>query len=118
MIVLSTVKADFFTEIQNRFKIEKERWSNKLKELHLHRDSIHLNHQTTTNSTPTFFSTLQSHNNNSFQNILGLFAYKDVLSNNRLNLSFEQDGGEAITFYVPQLLSFLLHGAYFNAPEL
>jgi hypothetical protein len=52
-----------------------------------------------------------------FRVLLQLFAYeKDVLP--QLDLVFEKDDGVGLTFYVPQLLSFLLHGAYHNAPDL
>ena len=66
-------------------------------------------------STNNFFLNFQL---SSFRVLLQLFAYEEVLSNGRLNACFELDGGVGLTFYVPQLLSFLLHGAYLNTPEL
>eukprot|EP00977_Amphora_coffeiformis_P015480 scaffold4515_cov149-Amphora_coffeaeformis.AAC.3 len=47
----------------------------------------------------------------SFQVLLQLFAYQDVLENGQLDQVWQADGGRAVTFLVPQLLSFLLHGA-------
>lgn len=70
-----------------------------------------------------------------FRVLLQLFAYEDVWSgmNNRLDLAFApgpanvdgtiitndddnvyHEGSAALSFYAPQLLSFLLHGAYFD----
>ena len=71
-----------------------------------------------------------------FRVLLQLFAYEDVWSgaNNRLDLAFSagpaidgtkgfqshdgdfvsSEGSAALAFYAPQLLSFLLHGAYFD----
>jgi len=62
-----------------------------------------------------------------FKVLLQLFAYEDVWSNNRLELAFSiATSGEidkpaqecaALSFYAPQLLSFLLHGAYFDVSQ-
>ena len=70
-----------------------------------------------------------------FRVLLQLFAYEDVWSgmNSRLDLAFatgpahydgavmtndedfvSNEGSAALSFYAPQLLSFLLHGAYFD----
>jgi phosphatidylinositol 4-kinase len=53
-----------------------------------------------------------------FRVMLQLFAYEDVLDNHKLDAVFEIDDGAALTFYVPQLLSFLLHGAFHSSPAL
>eukprot|EP00934_Nitzschia_sp_Nitz4_P005564 Nitzschia sp. Nitz4//scaffold19_size178191//8780//11686//NITZ4_001953-RA/size178191-processed-gene-0.2-mRNA-1//1//CDS//3329540607//5554//frame0 len=53
-----------------------------------------------------------------FRVVLQLFAYEDVLSNGRLNAAFEQDDGATLLNFVPQLLSFLLHGAYESSTDL
>lgn len=58
-----------------------------------------------------------------FKVLLQLFAYEDVWTNHRLDLAFSCDSESesdaascerraALSFYAPQLLSFLLHGAY------
>ncbi|KAL7509620.1 hypothetical protein ACHAXN_006556 [Cyclotella atomus] len=62
-----------------------------------------------------------------FKVLLQLFAYEDVWTNNRLDLAFSceptstgsidassHERRAALSFYAPQLLSFLLHGAYLD----
>jgi hypothetical protein len=64
-----------------------------------------------------------------FRVLLQLFAYEDVWTNDRLDLAFstitpdatnqssnsiDTEGSTALAFYAPQLLSFLLHGAYLD----
>ena len=61
-----------------------------------------------------------------FKVLLQLFAYEDVWSNRRLDLAFScesttagvdaasDERRAALSFYAPQLLSFLLHGAYLD----
>jgi len=53
-----------------------------------------------------------------FRVLLQLFAYEDVLENGRLSAAWDADDGEGLTFFVPQLLSFLLHGALYCSPQL
>jgi hypothetical protein len=53
-----------------------------------------------------------------FRVLLQLFAYEEVLTNGRLNAVYDQDDGAALMNFVPQLLSFLLHGAYESSPRL
>lgn len=53
-----------------------------------------------------------------FRVLLQLFAYEDVLENGKLDVVFDADDGALLTFYVPQLLSFLLHGALWCSPQL
>lgn len=53
-----------------------------------------------------------------FRVVLQLFAYEDVLSNGRLDTVYERDNGAALMNFVPQLLSFLLHGAYESSTDL
>jgi hypothetical protein len=62
-----------------------------------------------------------------FRVLLQLFAYEDVWTNHRLDLAFSCEPNSsgivdavsnerraALSFYAPQLLSFLLHGAYLD----
>jgi len=64
-----------------------------------------------------------------FRVLLQLFAYEDVWTNDRLDFAFatenldatnqssntrSTEGSTALAFYAPQLLSFLLHGAYLD----
>jgi hypothetical protein len=53
-----------------------------------------------------------------FRVLLQLFAYEDVLENGKLDVVFDADDGASLTFYIPQLLSFLLHGALWCSPQL
>jgi hypothetical protein len=53
-----------------------------------------------------------------FRVLLQLFAYEDVLSNGRLDAVYDQDNGATLLNFVPQLLSFLLHGAYDSSTDL
>lgn len=53
-----------------------------------------------------------------FRVLLQLFAYKDVWENGKLEYVYDMDDGAGIIFYVPQLLSFLLHGALYCSPQL
>ena len=53
-----------------------------------------------------------------FRVLLQLFAYEEVLANGRLDAIYDLDDGEALIFFVPQLISFLLHGAYDSSPQL
>lgn len=110
---------DFFSELQSRMKNARLQWSAKLHELqkHMHRNNSNprLPQNNVVAPKNNFFLHFQL---SPFRVLLQLFAYEEVLSNGRLDACFEMDGGEGLTFYVPQLLSFLLHGAYLNAPEL
>jgi hypothetical protein len=54
---------------------------------------------------------LKNHPLTPFRVLLSLFAYEDVLQNGKLEAVYQIDGGQSMTFYIPQLLSFLLHGA-------
>ncbi|KAL3934039.1 MAG: hypothetical protein SGBAC_010143 [Bacillariaceae sp.] len=53
-----------------------------------------------------------------FRVMLQLFAYEDVLSDGKLNAVYDKDDGASLLFFVPQLLSFLLHGAYESSSNL
>jgi len=59
-----------------------------------------------------------------FQALLQLYAYEDVVSTGKLDRAFgigsrpDDDSATALAFYAPQLLSFLLHGAFLSSPQL
>ena len=59
-----------------------------------------------------------SFNLSPFSVLVQLFAYEEVIANGRLDACFDIDDGAGLTFYVPQLLTFLLHGAYLNSHDL
>lgn len=61
---------------------------------------------------------LLKHHLTPFRVVLELFAGEDVLTNGRLDAVYNQDDGAALMFFIPQLLSFLLHGAYESSPQL
>jgi hypothetical protein len=59
-----------------------------------------------------------------FQALLQLYAYEDVIGTGKLDHAFgigkhyDEDSATALVFYAPQLLSFLLHGAFLSSPHL
>jgi hypothetical protein len=53
-----------------------------------------------------------------FRVVLELFAGEDVVSNGRLETVYDADDGTALMFFIPQLLSFLLHGALESSSQL
>lgn len=59
-----------------------------------------------------------------FQALLQLYAYEDVIGTGKLDKAFgigkhyDEDSATALVFYAPQLLSFLLHGAFLSSPQL
>lgn len=56
-----------------------------------------------------------------FRALLQLYAYQEVFANNKLEKAFADDdhySSEVLAFYSPQILSFLLHGAFLNSAVL
>jgi len=56
-----------------------------------------------------------------FRALLQLYAYEDVFGTGKLDRAFDvdnEDAADALVFYAPQLLSFLLHGAFLTSPVL
>ena len=59
-----------------------------------------------------------------FQALLQLYAYEDMIGTGKLDKAFgigkhyDEDSASALVFYAPQLLSFLLHGAFLSSPQL
>lgn len=109
---------DFMSDLNLRLVRARQRWSSRLEDF---------TKRMTNNSShgPSSRSNTLSRNNNPFYTqpsvfkvLLQLFAYKEVFANDKLDQAFNVDQGEAMTFYVPQLLSFLLHGAFDNSPQL
>ena len=101
---------DIMSGLQQRFHATKNQWTQRLEDF-----TIRMNRSTHGGAAAATALTLLPLT--PFRVLLQLFAYeKDVIP--QLDLVFEKDDGIALTFYVPQLLSFLLHGAYHNAPDL
>jgi len=123
---------DFMSEFQMGLATTKQKWVERLDEF-THRFHLPHHHAAAAASnnphggdhstgeeqqrlTPLFHP-LQAHMT-PFRVLLQLFAYEEVLTNGKLDRVFDADNEAALTFYVPQLLSFLLHGAFFNSPQL
>ena len=98
--------------LQHRFQKTKDQWTQRLEDFTIRMSNRSTHGGSTSSTTLTTLLPLTP-----FRVLLQLFAYeKDVIP--QLDLVFEKDDGVALTFYIPQLLSFLLHGAYHNAPDL
>jgi phosphatidylinositol 4-kinase len=108
---------DFMSDLQSRLHRAKQQWSSRLEDFtkRVTSSSSSIQHSTISNRAHPFLPTTS---NSPFRVLLQLFAYQEVLANEKLNQAFLLDNGEAMTFHVPQLLSFLLHGAYDNSPTL
>ncbi|GAX27535.1 phosphatidylinositol 4-kinase A [Fistulifera solaris] len=100
---------DFVGEVRTRLRRAKTEWTARLDDFtaRIIANSEHSNNTSNKETTLTPFRVM-----------LLLFAYEDVLSNGKLDAIFEKDDGAALTFFVPQLLSFLLHGALYSSPQL
>lgn len=83
-------------------------WTKRLDEV-----SIRLTSTSTQNLPITFSDEIKT-----FRILLQMYAYQEVLTNGLLSKCYDRDGGKSLVFYLPQLTSFLVHGAYFNAAQL
>lgn len=92
-------------ELQNRLSHAKEEWRKRLAD-----------YRTRSGGTTSTGQDLIQKPVTAFRVLLQLFAYEDVLSNGRLDAVYNQDNGATLMNFVPQLLSFLLHGA--NSTDL
>lgn len=113
-----SIIADFLIDMQVRLQRAKADWSSRLEDFG---HKISSSNHPTNGSSSTLNSNSRPKNAAAltpFRVLLQLFAYEDVLENHKLDVVFEADDGEALTFYVPQLLSFLLHGALYSSPQL
>lgn len=102
--------SDFMQDVQVRFRIAKQEWSARLDDFTA-RLSVQQQQQQGSGSTSTDRLQQWPLYHTPFSVLLQLFAYKDVVSNGQLDSAFRMDCGASVTFFVPQLLSFLLHGA-------
>eukprot|EP00529_Nitzschia_sp_RCC80_P007397 CAMPEP_0113522030 /NCGR_PEP_ID=MMETSP0014_2-20120614/44970_1 /TAXON_ID=2857 /ORGANISM="Nitzschia sp." /LENGTH=1341 /DNA_ID=CAMNT_0000420057 /DNA_START=35 /DNA_END=4057 /DNA_ORIENTATION=- /assembly_acc=CAM_ASM_000159 len=73
---------------------------------------------TGTQDSPSAMMMIQKVPPTPFRVVLELFAGEDVLSNGRLETVYDADDGTALMFFIPQLLSFLLHGALDSSSQL
>ena len=105
---LERMTNEFMLEIQSRLKKAKLEWTKRL-------DDYRMGSGVTPASSS---QDLIQRPLTPFRVLLQLFAYEEVLKNGRLDAVYDMDGGEALMFFVPQLLSFLLHGAFESSPQL
>ena len=94
------------SELQSRFDETKKAWAQRLD------DFGRMAKHNAKNAAPALRLPLTP-----FRVLLQLFAYEENVFPD-LDRVFDMDDGLALTFYVPQLLSFLIHGAYDNASDL
>lgn len=127
--------SDFMEDLQIRLRKAKSEWSARLEDFSSRisassqlagqgmlngSSSLHHAHQQ-----PHQRSTIVAHHPltpmtamTPFRVLLQLFAYQNVLENGKLDQVFDMDDGVSLTYWVPQLLSFLLHGALETSPML
>lgn len=99
---------EFVVDMQARLQRTQQEWAKRLEDF---TQKYRSNTTTTSTSGGGGGSSAGAASRQSFQVLLQLFAYQDVLDDGRLDRVWQADGGRAVTFLVPQLLSFLLHGA-------
>lgn len=93
--------------MQSRFQRVKSEWTHRLREL-----GREVGHSTTTSA-----SSDANPPATAFRSLLELFAHEtDALD--QLDHAFDVDEGQSLIFFVPQLISFLLHGALYSSPVL
>ena len=107
--------AEFFHDMQSRIQHIQRDWNHKL-------DDFTQRHSRSLPSMKAMDMNAATHHHNNplvpltpFRVLLQLFAYQDVIDSGKLDAVFEMDQGKSMTFFVPQLLSFLLHGAYYES---
>lgn len=107
--IVSHVHTDFVDDLQSKLKRAKEDWSARLEDFTARISS----NERPMRTLPNPLAPLTP-----FRVLLQLFAYEDVIDNGKLDTVFDLDDGDAMTFFVPQLLSFLLHGAFLKSEKL
>lgn len=117
---LSNQYDDFMSDLQTRVSLLKKDWTHKLDDF-THRIDVITSSNSSTNRHNSNTNIITNPHNNPllpltpFRVLLQLFAYQDVFDSGKLDAVFDMDNGQSLTFLVPQLLSFLLHGAYYEA---
>ena len=116
---------EFLDDIQLRLQRTQVAWASRLEDFSKRLSSHeHLHHQGGGGGGVHRSKSQSSGINNPlmpltpFRVLLQLFADEDVMENGKLDFVFELDDGTSMTFFVPQLLSFLLHGAFSNSQRL
>jgi len=106
---------EFLDDVQLRFQRTKIDWAVKLEDF-TRRLSSHDHHHHRPKRSTALPNPLQPLT--PFRVLLQLHADEDVIENGKLDAVFDLDDGRSITFFVPQLLSFLLHGALYKSQNL
>ena len=125
--VLSSVYIfiEFVMDMQSQISVLKQDWTRKLDDFTQRHLKINPNQNNNSasgsNNSINRMTIMNPHPHNNpllpltpFRVLLQLFAYEDVIDSGKLDAVFEMDQGQSLTFFVPQLLSFLLHGAYYE----
>lgn len=102
---MQQISSRVVAEVQNRLQHAKDEWTKRLADYRLRTGG--------TSSQDLIHRPLTA-----FRVLLQLFAYEDVLTNGRLDAVYNQDNGATLLNFVPQLLSFLLHGAFESSTRL
>jgi phosphatidylinositol 4-kinase len=104
---------EFLSEIRTRLQEAKMNWSTRLEDV-TKLVPIHGNDH---NRGQHFF--LPINQLKPFKALLTLYAHEDVFSNGKLDRAFsDANGNQALSFYAPQIICFLLHNAYMNTSRL
>jgi hypothetical protein len=100
---------EFVVDMHARLQRTQKEWSARLEDFSQRYNPRNMANASSGTSSTLVHTSQTIHQ--SFEVFLQLFAYQDVLNNGQLDQIWSADGGRAETFFVPQLLSFLLHGA-------
>jgi phosphatidylinositol 4-kinase B len=109
--ILSLSRVEFMIHLHQRLHRARSEWATRLDDFTSRLGSTHGSRSSTALSNPLIPIT-------PFRVLCLLFAYEDVLDNGKLDAAYDLDDGVTLTFFVPQLLSFLLHGALYTSPQL
>eukprot|EP00526_Cylindrotheca_closterium_P002047 CAMPEP_0113623976 /NCGR_PEP_ID=MMETSP0017_2-20120614/12353_1 /TAXON_ID=2856 /ORGANISM="Cylindrotheca closterium" /LENGTH=1072 /DNA_ID=CAMNT_0000533979 /DNA_START=61 /DNA_END=3276 /DNA_ORIENTATION=- /assembly_acc=CAM_ASM_000147 len=102
---MQQLKHSLVVEVQSHLQRAKVEWTKRINDYHIRSEGT-LNQDYLHRQVVPFRVMLQ------------LFAYEDVLSDGKLNAVYDKDDGVSLLFFVPQLMSFLLHGAYESSSNL
>jgi len=111
---------DFMIDMQVRLRRTKQEWSKRLDDFSRR---VVVQEGTSPSNTRSSFvngssTTMTEATISPFRVLLQLFADQDNTIFGQLSAAFDLDQGQTMTFFVPQLLSFLLHGATTSSVEL
>lgn len=101
----------FMGEIRARFIEAKREWASRLDDFtsRMRQDEHGVNAK---------IILPQFHQNSPFRILLQMYAHEEVFRDDRLDRAFPIDDTLALSFYAPQMLSFLLHNAFWMTGKL